>query len=283
MAANAGVERQCPGTDTSAQSPSSKAGSTKRWWRSPSATAARHVPFRSITRARSLRSGTVSPGRRRKLRLLRQRSAKPPSPPRPRAFARWRAASARFRSLWPPHLRRVRSVLRTCGSDGASMTRPGTLGELRESGWVSRPVKEEVRENAIARVSAGQPLVDGIVGFEDTVLPQLENALIAGHDVIFLGERGQAKTRIIRSLTEPARRVVADRRRQRDQRRPVRADLAARPPPRGRARRRDPDRVDPRATGASARSWRRPTRRSPTSSARSTRSRSPRAATSPTS
>ncbi len=81
------------------------------------------------------------------------------------------------------------------------MTRPGTLGELRESGWVSRPVKEEVRENAIARVSAGQPLVDGIVGFEDTVMPQLENALIAGHDVIFLGERGQAKTRIIRSLT----------------------------------------------------------------------------------
>jgi len=81
------------------------------------------------------------------------------------------------------------------------MTRPGTLGELRESGWVSRPVKEEVRENAIARIAAGQPLVDGIVGFEDTVLPQLENALIAGHDVIFLGERGQAKTRIIRSLT----------------------------------------------------------------------------------
>ena len=82
------------------------------------------------------------------------------------------------------------------------MTRPGTLGELRASGWVSRPVKEEVRANAIARIAEGKPLVDGVIGYEDTVLPQLENALIAGHDVIFLGERGQAKTRMIRSLTD---------------------------------------------------------------------------------
>ncbi|MGQ0804662.1 MAG: magnesium chelatase [Actinomycetota bacterium] len=81
------------------------------------------------------------------------------------------------------------------------MTRAGTLGELRASGWVSRPVKEEVRANAVARIAEGKPLVDGVVGFDDTVLPQLENALLAGHDVIFLGERGQAKTRIIRSLT----------------------------------------------------------------------------------
>jgi magnesium chelatase subunit I len=82
------------------------------------------------------------------------------------------------------------------------MTRPGTLGELRDSGWVSRPVKEEVRTNAITRIAEGQQLVDGVIGFEDTVLPQLENALLAGHDVIFLGERGQAKTRMIRWLTE---------------------------------------------------------------------------------
>src|SRR4051812_16650607 len=80
------------------------------------------------------------------------------------------------------------------------MTRAGTLGELRASGWESRPVKDEVRANALARIAAGKPLVDGIIGFDDTVLPQLENALLAGHDVIFLGERGQAKTRIIRSL-----------------------------------------------------------------------------------
>ena len=81
------------------------------------------------------------------------------------------------------------------------MSRPATLGELRESGWESRPVKDELRQNAIARIAANQPLVDGVLGYEDTVLPQLENALLAGHDVIFLGERGQAKTRMIRSLT----------------------------------------------------------------------------------
>jgi magnesium chelatase subunit I len=80
------------------------------------------------------------------------------------------------------------------------MSRPGTLGELRESGWVSRPVKQEIRENAIARIAAGEAVVEGVVGYEETVLPQLENALLAAHDVIFLGERGQAKTRIIRAL-----------------------------------------------------------------------------------
>ncbi|HZQ88082.1 MAG TPA: sigma 54-interacting transcriptional regulator [Acidimicrobiales bacterium] len=81
-------------------------------------------------------------------------------------------------------------------------SRPATLGQLRESGWESRPVKEEVRRNAAARIRTGAPLVDGVLGYEDTVLPQLENALLAGHDIIFLGERGQAKTRMIRSLTE---------------------------------------------------------------------------------
>ena len=76
-----------------------------------------------------------------------------------------------------------------------------TLGELRASGWVSRPVKAEIRANAVARVAAGQPLFECVLGYEDTVMPQLENALLAGHDVILLGERGQAKTRMIRSLT----------------------------------------------------------------------------------
>jgi magnesium chelatase subunit I len=79
--------------------------------------------------------------------------------------------------------------------------RPTTLGQLRASGWESRPVKDEVRGNAIARIRDGLPLFPGVLGYEDTVLPQLENALLAGHDVIFLGERGQAKTRMIRSLT----------------------------------------------------------------------------------
>ncbi len=78
---------------------------------------------------------------------------------------------------------------------------PANIGELRASGWESLPVKEEIRRNAVARISANQPLFEGVLGYEDTVMPQLENALLAGHDVIFLGERGQAKTRIIRSLT----------------------------------------------------------------------------------
>ena len=82
------------------------------------------------------------------------------------------------------------------------MTLPSTLGELRDSGWESVPVKDEMRRNAIAKIAAGEALFDGILGFDDTVLPQLENAVLAGHDVIFLGERGQAKTRMIRSLTE---------------------------------------------------------------------------------
>ena len=75
------------------------------------------------------------------------------------------------------------------------------IRELKASGWVSRPVKEEMRRNAVARIMAKQPLFEGVLGYEDTVMPQLENAILAGHDVIFLGERGQAKTRMIRSLT----------------------------------------------------------------------------------
>src|SRR5262245_28439113 len=76
-----------------------------------------------------------------------------------------------------------------------------TLGELKASGWESVPVKEEIRENAVGRISCGEPLFTDVLGYEHTVLPQLENALLAGHDIIFLGERGQAKTRMIRSLT----------------------------------------------------------------------------------
>jgi magnesium chelatase subunit I len=64
------------------------------------------------------------------------------------------------------------------------------------------PVKEELRRNVAARIREGKPIVEGVLGYDDTVLPQLETALLAGHDVIFLGERGQAKTRVIRSLVE---------------------------------------------------------------------------------
>ena len=76
-----------------------------------------------------------------------------------------------------------------------------TLGALRASGWQSVPVKDEMRRNAIAKIRAGEPLFAGVLGYENTVMPQLENALLAGHDIVFLGERGQAKTRMIRSLT----------------------------------------------------------------------------------
>ena len=76
------------------------------------------------------------------------------------------------------------------------------LGQLRTSGWTSVPVKEEVRRNAVKRIRSGEPLFEGVLGFENTVVPQLENALLAGHDIVFLGERGQAKTRIIRSCVD---------------------------------------------------------------------------------
>ncbi len=77
-----------------------------------------------------------------------------------------------------------------------------TLGELRTSGYRPVSVREELRRNTLARLAAHEPLVEGVLGFERTVGPQLERALIAGHDVILLGERGQAKSRIVRSLVD---------------------------------------------------------------------------------
>jgi magnesium chelatase subunit I len=77
---------------------------------------------------------------------------------------------------------------------------PTTLGDLRASGHVHRAVKAEIRINLIARLAAGQPSLPGIVGFDDTVLPEIERALLAGHDLVLLGERGQGKTRLLRTL-----------------------------------------------------------------------------------
>ncbi|CAB4833574.1 MAG: magnesium chelatase [Actinobacteria bacterium] len=77
-----------------------------------------------------------------------------------------------------------------------------TLGELRSSGWLSRSVAEEIAINLETKIAAGEAISAGVQGFEETVLPQLETAILAGHDVILLGERGQAKTRLIRSLVE---------------------------------------------------------------------------------
>ena len=75
-----------------------------------------------------------------------------------------------------------------------------TLGELRAAGYRTRSVKEELRANLLERIRSNEPFLPGILGYEETVLPQLENAILAGQDVILLGERGQAKSRIARSL-----------------------------------------------------------------------------------
>src|ERR1035438_4813567 len=77
---------------------------------------------------------------------------------------------------------------------------PTTLGTLRASNYRPKSVREEIRVNLEQRLADGLPLTSDVLGYEDTVLPQLETALLAGHDIILLGERGQAKTRMIRSL-----------------------------------------------------------------------------------
>ncbi|MEU5553887.1 MULTISPECIES: magnesium chelatase [unclassified Micromonospora] len=77
---------------------------------------------------------------------------------------------------------------------------PGTLGALRAAGHRYRSVKQELRDNLLARMRSGVPRFPGIVGYDDTVLPEVERALLAGHDMVLLGERGQGKTRLIRSL-----------------------------------------------------------------------------------
>jgi magnesium chelatase subunit I len=80
------------------------------------------------------------------------------------------------------------------------ITRPHTIGELRESGYKVLSVKEEMRKNLIQKIRQGEELFPGIIGYEDTVIPQVENAILSGQDIIFLGERGQAKTRMARNL-----------------------------------------------------------------------------------
>jgi len=77
---------------------------------------------------------------------------------------------------------------------------PRTLGQLRESGHVQQPLRTELRDNLLAKLTAGDDPWPGMHGFDDTVIPQLERALLAGHDVVLLGERGQGKTRLLRSL-----------------------------------------------------------------------------------
>ena len=79
---------------------------------------------------------------------------------------------------------------------------PRTLGELRDAGYTYRTVKEELRANLLARMRSGEGRFPGVVGYDDTVLPEVERAILAGHDIVLLGERGQGKTRLIRSLID---------------------------------------------------------------------------------
>jgi len=75
------------------------------------------------------------------------------------------------------------------------------LGELRAAGYRVLPVREEIRKNLLARLGRGERILPGIIGYDDTVIPEIENAVLAGHHMVFLGERGQAKSRVIRGLT----------------------------------------------------------------------------------
>ena len=79
-------------------------------------------------------------------------------------------------------------------------TLPGTIGDLRASNYQVLPVRQELRKNLIAKIRSEEIVFPGIIGFEHTVIPQLENAILAGQDIILLGERGQAKSRLIRSM-----------------------------------------------------------------------------------
>jgi magnesium chelatase subunit I len=78
---------------------------------------------------------------------------------------------------------------------------PATIGDLRRSEYRVESVKSELRRNLIRALTGGEQLFEGILGYEDTVIPQLENAILAGQDIVLLGERGQAKSRLVRSLT----------------------------------------------------------------------------------
>ena len=77
-----------------------------------------------------------------------------------------------------------------------------TFAELKQAGFAPRTLREELRANLLAKLHSGEPLFPGILGYEETVVPAVENALLCGHDLIFLGERGQAKSRMIRALVQ---------------------------------------------------------------------------------
>ena len=151
----------------------------------------------------------------------------------------------------------------------ATQELPRTLGALRSSSFseaklAHRTVKDELRSNLICKIQRGEALFPGIVGYEDTVVPQVVNAVLSRHNFILLGLRGQAKTRLIRMLTTLldewtpyiAGCEIHDN--------PVPADLPPLPRPGRRAGRRHAHRLAATASSATSRSWPRPTSPSPT-------------------
>ncbi|MCH2183666.1 MAG: magnesium chelatase [Mariniblastus sp.] len=84
----------------------------------------------------------------------------------------------------------------------ATVARPTNLQELLDRGWKSKSVKQEIRENFLRKLAAGEPLYPGIIGYEQTVIPEINIALLAGHDMLYLGEKGQAKSRLMRGLVD---------------------------------------------------------------------------------
>ena len=79
-------------------------------------------------------------------------------------------------------------------------TQATTLCELRASGWQSKTIKREIHDNFLAQLASGQELFPGIIGYQETVIPEVNLALLAEHDMLFLGEKGQAKSRLMRAL-----------------------------------------------------------------------------------
>ena len=161
--------------------------------------------------------------------------------------------------------------------------RPSTLGALRESGYAVTSVRDELRNNLMKRLRNGEPVFPGIVGYEDTVIPQVENAILAG-----AGHHPARRTRTGEVPHDPRARGAARRRDthregQRGERRPARPHLALRHRAHRGRRATTPPSSGSDATGATERSSRRPTSRSPTSWGTSTRYASRRAATSRTS
>ena len=120
-----------------------------------------------------------------------------------------------------------------------------TVDDLRSSGYVVKPIREEIRDNLIQRIRAEEIVFPGIIGFEDSVIPQLENAILAGQDVILLGERGQAKSRLIRAMVNLLDEFIPTIAGCEINDSPLPSDLPGVPAPRGRRGGQHPHRVAP--------------------------------------